>query len=113
MTDVKIKQKNGEIISFSVIGHSGFGQEGYDIVCASISTIAQSTILGIQDVLGIKCNTKINEKTPLLSFEFFKNTSPLDVKKCQVLLSTFKLSVENLSKQYKKYISLEVEDEIY
>lgn len=113
MTNIKICQKNGKIVSFKVSGHSGYAENGSDIVCASISTLAQSTILGISEVLGIKCNTKINENLPMLSFEFFKNTSKEDIENSQTLLSTFKLSVENLSKQFKKYISLEVEDEIY
>jgi len=35
-------------------GHTGFGTKGTDIVCAGISAIAQSAVVGITKVAGIQ-----------------------------------------------------------
>ena len=41
MTNIQIQKQNGSIIGFIVSGHSGYAEEGADIVCASISSFAK------------------------------------------------------------------------
>lgn len=50
------RQADGRITGFAVSGHSGYARRGADIVCAGVSAIAQTTILGLQQELGICCS---------------------------------------------------------
>ena len=50
------KGENSDIlVGFIIKGHAGFADHGEDIVCAGASAIAQSALLGLQDLLAIGC----------------------------------------------------------
>lgn len=62
MIIVSIKRdQGGSIKAFSVSGHSGYAEHGQDIVCAGVSAIIQTAILGLQDLLHIECAGSQNE----------------------------------------------------
>jgi len=48
MIKIKIfRQTEGKVSGFSVSGHSGTAEYGKDIVCAAVSTLAQTALLGV------------------------------------------------------------------
>ncbi|QHZ55806.1 ribosomal-processing cysteine protease Prp [Brevibacillus sp. NSP2.1] len=49
MIKVKAYLDNGEM-KIHAVGHAGYAEHGKDIVCAAISTIMQTALLGIQAV---------------------------------------------------------------
>ena len=42
----------GKIVSFDVSGHSGTAPHGFDIICAGVSSLTQSALLGLGDYLN-------------------------------------------------------------
>ena len=54
MTKVEIFRKNGNIIGYKASGHSGYSEQGSDIICSAISTSLQMTLIGIQEILKLK-----------------------------------------------------------
>ena len=44
-------QADGKISGFSVTGHSGTAERGQDIVCAGVSSLTQTALLGIMEYL--------------------------------------------------------------
>ena len=42
MTVIRIGKKNGKIVSVECDGHTGYGVEGEDVVCAALSSIVQT-----------------------------------------------------------------------
>ena len=50
MTQIKIFRQNKSIIGFECSGHTGYDVEGSDIVCAAISTLTLTCILGLEKV---------------------------------------------------------------
>jgi uncharacterized protein YsxB (DUF464 family) len=48
-------------ISLTVEGHSGKGKKGEDLVCAAVSAIAQSALLGITRIAGLKQDFAVND----------------------------------------------------
>ena len=50
MTHIKIFRQNKSIIGFECSGHTGYDVEGSDIVCAAISTLTLTCILGLEKV---------------------------------------------------------------
>lgn len=48
VTVVVERDGKGLLSGFSVSGHAGFAEAGRDIVCAAVSAIAQTAVLGLQ-----------------------------------------------------------------
>ena len=116
MTNIQIQKQKGNITGFVVSGHSGYAEEGSDIVCSAISSLSQMVCVGLENVLNLNPIIKINQKSAYLSCLLPKNISEQNIKKAQVLFESFQKSVELLlcgDKKLKKYINLEVKNEIY
>lgn len=67
MTKVEIFNHDGRIHGFSVSGHSGYAEEGSDIVCAAVSAAVTFAECTINDVLGNHANTKVKEEEPRIT----------------------------------------------
>ena len=62
MTRVEFFDHEGRITGFCCSGHSGYAEEGSDIVCAAVSTAAKLAECTINDVLGEHTKTRGNEE---------------------------------------------------
>lgn len=116
MTNVTIFKDKSNILGFEISGHSGYAEEGSDIVCSAISTLSQSICVGLDNVLNLKPVIKIDENNAYLKCFLPKEITKEQNESAQVLLKTFEESVKLLltgDKKLKKYISLEVKNEIY
>ena len=114
MTNVQILKNNGNIIGFVISGHSGYAEEGSDIICSAISTLSQSICVGLENVLNLKPIIEINENKAYLKCCLQKND--YQNKNAYVLFETFEKTLNLLlvgDKKFKKYINLEVKNEIY
>jgi len=95
------KDKNDNITGFEVVGHSGFAEKGYDIVCASVSSVVWTTICGLCEVLKIQCEVKKRDGYVLCMLP------PLDedmLYKANVLLKSLEMFYDDLLKQYRRYL---------
>lgn len=48
MIIAEIKKSGGDYVSFSCKGHSGYAEEGYDIICSAVSVLTVNTINAIE-----------------------------------------------------------------
>lgn len=48
MTTVEITHRDGWIVAFTASGHSDYADEGEDIVCAAVSAITQTAMMGLK-----------------------------------------------------------------
>lgn len=103
MTKVEIFRKNGNIIGYKASGHSGYSEQGSDIICSAISTSLQMTLLGIQKVLKLKVDFKINDG--FLDVDL-KNISLDKLTQTNILTEAMAIFLKELTKQYPKYIRL-------
>jgi len=109
MTKIEICQQNGNITKVECSDHAGFADYGKDIVCAGISSITQTAVLGIKKLTKIEHNFVVDEKKGFLSLEIFdSNVKSQDFHDAQVILKTMFCGLEDLAKQYPKYVKLEV-----
>ena len=113
MTKITLYKFKNFIIGFEVSGHSGYDDFGRDIVCSAVSTSSQQTVVGIKDVLNIKSDLRIDEKKAVLMFMLSKSIEESEIEKAQVFFETFRRTICDIEKQFKKYVKLEVKDEIY
>ncbi len=103
MTKVEIFRKNGNIIGYKASGHSGYSEQGSDIICSAISTSLQMTLIGIQEVLKLKVDFKINDG--FLDVDL-KNISQNKLTQTNILTESMAMFLKELTKQYPKYIRL-------
>ena len=103
MTKVEIFRKNGSIVGYKASGHSGYSEQESDIICSAISTSLQMTLIGIQEVLKLKVDFKINDG--FLDVDL-KNISLDKLTQTNILTEAMAIFLKELTKQYPKYIRL-------
>lgn len=110
MTNVVFLKNGDDLVGFSLCGHTGYAEYGKDIVCASLSSIAQNTVIGLTQVLGLKCVVERNDKKGILKLRLPKNIMAKDLAQAKVLLETMFLSISQLEKGYPSNIKMEVKE---
>ncbi|MFA9399385.1 MAG: ribosomal-processing cysteine protease Prp [Clostridiaceae bacterium] len=108
MINVVFKKKSNLFVSFQIKGHADFNDEGLDIVCSAVSSVSQTILIGILEVLEISASYNIEEGNLSMSLE---EKSIEDIEKCQVLLKTMNLGLKSMEISYGKYIKI-LEEEV-
>ena len=99
MIKIKVNKDNENYKSISIKGHAGYAEDGYDIVCASVSSIAITTINAI---ISIDENSIVySEEDGLIELGVLKNSEIVNK-----LLDNMVNMLEELKEQYKKYIEI-------
>ena len=104
MTKVEIFIHDGRINGFSVSGHSGYAEEGSDIVCAAVSSAVQFAECTINDVLGNHANVKMNQDEPRVTLTLPAACDDEDA--VQAVLTGFMLTMCSLRDDYPDYIEV-------
>ena len=104
MTKVEIFNHDGRINGFSVSGHSGYAQEGSDIVCAAVYSAVQFAECTINDVLGNHVNVKTNPDEPRVTLTLPAACDDEDT--VQAVLTGFTLTMCALRDDYPDYIEV-------
>ena len=109
MVKVKFVRSSGNIVSFKMKGHAmpREAKLDVDLICAAISAISQTTVIGIEEVLKIKVKYCIEDGFLNLNLE---NQTLEDIERCQVLLETMILGLKSIEITYGKYIKVETEE---
>ena len=104
MTRVEFFNQNGRISGFSVSGHSGYGAEGTDIVCAAVSTAVTCADATIRDVLGVQAKTKVNDEQARITLTLPASCEEEDA--VQAVLTGMMLTLSALRDDYPDYIEV-------
>ncbi len=100
MTTIKFLTEGKRINGFDVSGHSGYAEEGSDIVCAAVTSAVRLTEATINDVLGLAANVKMREKSASVSLRVPGGLSERDEHAVQGLLSGLMLYFTELHDEY-------------
>lgn len=109
MTTVTVKKINGRIAEIICDGHTGYGVAGEDIVCAAVSSIVQTAVLGIFSVAGVNAEYKIDEERGYLRLTLPKNMTSSQSHDSEVILKTLMCGIADLHEGYSDFVELEVE----
>ena len=88
------------ICGFEILGHSGFSEEGSDIVCAAVSSAVYLAANTITEILHI--NADVTENDGFMSLSLSKR----EAVNSAVVLDGLRLHLTALSEQYTKYIKV-------
>ncbi len=93
------------VFGFCIKGHSGYSEQGSDIVCAAVSSAAYMVANTITDVLKIE-PLVLYENDGEMRLELDESSA----QKCSDIMSGFVLHLNSLSKEYKKYIKVTISE---
>jgi len=104
MTEIEIlRDEQGKIYEFRSKGHTGYDEEGKDIVCAGVSALLQTAVLGLEDYL--KLEPKLEQEKGwlrcILERDYFLN------REIDAILETLVLGLRQLEGKYPEHIKVE------
>lgn len=98
MTKVVFYKVDDKLSGFLITNHSGYDDEGYDIVCASISSAAYLTANTLTEILGVKADIEVRDA-------YFKFVLKDKFNEAQSHLEGLRLHLKSLAGDYPEYIS--------
>ena len=110
MTRVTISKKNNKIFEVECDGHTNYGEKGEDIVCASLSSIVQTAVLGLLMIAMLELDMKRDDEMGYLRFTLpEKLSNEQDIQACAIL-DTMLCGISDLYESFSDYIELEVKN---
>lgn len=109
MTKVKFSRKNGKFVAVECEGHSDYADAGMDIVCAALSSVIQTAVLGLMQVAGIGVGYEVDEERGYLKATLPDKITDKQAHDADVILKTAYLGASDLYEQFSDYINVEVE----
>ena len=92
------------ITGFSVSGHSGYAEEGSDIVCAAISAVVTMAETTINDVCGAKAKVRVKNEDARVTLTL--PTSCDEEEAVQAVLAGMMLTLCSMRDDYPDYIEV-------
>lgn len=94
--------KQGRIESYKVTGHADSVTEGFDPVCALVSVVTQTPIIGLERHLQRQANVRVDEAAGELEVTL----TEAEAKDGQLLLDTMVSVLEELRESYGKQLQI-------
>lgn len=110
MTKVVIRKKNDAIFEVECDGHTNYGEQGEDIVCASLSSIVQTAALGLLMVVAVELDMKRDDEAGYFKFTLPENLTEEQSIKAGAILDTMLCGIADLNESFSDYIELEVKN---
>lgn len=101
-----LKDQNESIVAFRVEGHTGFDDQGQDIVCAGVSAITQTALIGLMTYLEKK--PVYNIADGILACSLAPGMGPEDGLKAKVILGTMEAGLKEIEFRYDDFIELTI-----
>lgn len=92
------------VIGYTVEGHANAAEYGQDIVCASISVLAQTTILALYELLSI--HVKYEMEDGWISCKLPNDLSDELLLQANLILNTMLIGMKGTYNIYSEYIEL-------
>ena len=106
MTTITFRTENDRITGFDSQGHSGFAEEGEDIVCAAITSAIRLVDATVNDVLGLAASVKVRERETKIEFRLPGGLSASAESTCQALLTGLMVYFAQLHDEYPDNIEV-------
>ena len=106
MTTIAFHLEGSRIVGFDVKGHSGYADEGSDIVCAAVTSAVRLCECTIYDVLGLEASVKVRQKDASISLKLPGSLGQTNESTCQALLTALMVYCSELHEEYPENISV-------
>ena len=106
MTIVIFHTVEDRIIGFDAQGHSGYGEQGEDIVCAAVTSAVRLVEATVNDVMGLCASVKVNQETAAISLRLPGGLAPTAESTCQNLMAGLMVYLAQLHDEYPEHIEV-------
>ncbi len=110
MTKVVILKRNNKIFEVECDGHTNYGEKGEDIVCASLSSIVQTAVLGLLMVAETELEMERDDERGYLKFTLPEKLSNKQEIQASAILDTMVCGISDLYESFSDFIELEVKN---
>ena len=100
MITVTVTRENGNPVGFRVSGHANMGEYGEDLVCAAVSAIVQTAILGITEVCHISAGVSIEEGEMVCILS--KDASADAIQRAGIVIDTMIAGLRSIQQSYPR-----------
>lgn len=108
MTTVVFTCKQGLITRIECSGHTGYAHSGKDIVCAAVSSVVQTAVLGVLEVAKVQADYRVDENAGYLCLQLPEQLDDHRQEMAQTILQTARLGVEDIVGSYPQFVKMEV-----
>lgn len=106
MIKIIIEREDDDLIkSVSSRGHSGYAEEGSDIVCASVSVLLQNAQKTFEEILDINTFFVLDEHSPYLSITL-PELSGEKLKMADLIMKSTVNGLYDLADTFPKHINI-------
>lgn len=106
MTTVTFYTEGSRIVGFDAAGHSGYAQEGEDIVCAAVTSAVRLMECVLNEVMGLCAAVKVSEKRARISLRIPGSMGQTAENTCQTLLTGMMVYLTQLHSEYPDYVEV-------
>jgi hypothetical protein len=106
MTTVSFHMEEGRITAFAVSGHSGYAEEGADIVCAAITSAVRLVECTLNEVLGLGAAVKVDEVSTEIHLHIPGGLSSSTDATCQTVLTGLMVYLTELRDEFPDYMTV-------
>ena len=110
MTKVSIFRRDNKIFEVECDGHTNYGEKGEDIVCASLSSIVQTAVLGLLMIAELELEMKRDDELGYLKFTLPEKLEDKQDIQASAILDTMLCGISDLYESFSDYIELEVKN---
>ena len=100
MTRITLFRSRSHAIGFEAEGHTGYAEEGSDIVCAAVSALTQGAVIGLKEVIGLEI------ADGYMYCMLPKKISAAQQHDAELILNTMAASIASLAETNGDYIKL-------
>ena len=100
MITVTALREQGTVVGFHVSGHANSGAYGEDLVCAAVSAVVQTAILGIREVLNIPAGISIEEGETSCILE--QGVTAENLKRAAIVFDTMLIGLKSIQASYPR-----------
>lgn len=104
MTVITVLKKHGRLVGFEAKGHSGYAEAGEDIVCAAVSAVMQTAVIGITDL--VKCPAAFEMQDGELYLMLDRSVEDPEWQQAELILGTMRLGLRSIQQEYSDYLKL-------
>jgi uncharacterized protein YsxB (DUF464 family) len=102
---VELYSSEDGLRGFRIWGHAGAAPPGEDVVCAGVSAVAQTALLGLDAFLPGGFDWELQTDGRIGCF-LKEGLSPEEGRAADIILGTLKLGLESIEDNYGDYIQI-------
>ena len=111
MTTITFHSAGGRLDGFVSEGHSGYAEEGSDIVCAAISAAVGLTECTVNEVMGVGAAVKAREESARFSLKLPTGLNEESESLCQSVLAGLMVYLRSLGEEYPDNLTVLLDDD--